>query len=52
MTNVAIHLEVPPYVNGRDRNEWVLALHSLMCKKLPILESSASKSTGGNCKGA
>jgi hypothetical protein len=52
MTNVAVHLEVPPYGNGRDRNEWVAAFHSLMCKKLPLFESSMSSSTGGGYKGA
>ena len=33
---VAVHLEVPPYGNGRSRNEWVSAFNSLMCRKLPI----------------
>jgi hypothetical protein len=35
-TTVAIHLEIPPYGNGRSRNEWVSAFNSLMCRKLPI----------------
>ena len=33
---VALHLEVPPFGNGRSRNEWVSAFNSLMCRKLPI----------------
>jgi hypothetical protein len=52
MTNVAVHLEVPPYGNGRDRNEWVSAFHSLMCKKLPLFEAALSASSAGNSQGS
>ena len=38
---VAVHLEVPPYGNGRSRNEWVSAFNSLMCRKLPIYKKES-----------
>lgn len=39
---VALHLEVPPFGNGRSRNEWVSAFNSLMCRKLPIYPDQGS----------
>jgi hypothetical protein len=49
VTTVAIHLEVPPYGNGRSRNEWVSAFNSLMCRKLPIYPTrKPSKADSGD----
>ena len=44
---VAVHLEVPSYGNGRDRNEWASAFNSLMCKKLPLFGGDGSESGSG-----